>query len=106
MWYVNGNNLQMAEGDFGIRLPVTINGTEIGAEDSLKFTFKAKKNGTVLLEKIYGNVVDNTVELEFTEEQSNRFGVGTYVYSLDWYRDGSFLCNIIENAFLKVGDKA
>lgn len=106
MWYVNGSNLQMAEGDFGIGLPVTINGAEIGVGDSLKFTFKTKKNGTVLLEKIYRDVVNNTVELEFTEEQSSQFDVGTYVYSLDWYQNDSFMCNIILDSIFKVVDKA
>ena len=106
MWYVNGSNLQMAEGDFGIGLPVTIKGTEIEAGDSLKFTFKNKKNGTVILEKVYRDIVDNTVELEFTEEQSSQFTVGSYVYSLDWFQNDSFMCNIILDSIFKVVDKA
>ena len=29
MWIVSGNSLQMAEGDFGLLLPVKINGTTL-----------------------------------------------------------------------------
>ncbi len=106
MWYVNGNNLQMAEGDYGIGLPVTIKGADIGADDFLKFTFKDKKNGSVILEKEYQDIVDNSVELEFTEEQSAKFDVGMYVYSLDWYQSGIFMCNVVLDAAFKVVDKA
>lgn len=35
MWYVNGNNLQMAEGDYGLTLPITISGTELTAADTI-----------------------------------------------------------------------
>lgn len=106
MWYVNGNNLTMTEGDYGIALPVEIKGTTLGSADSIKFTFKAAPNGTTVLEKDFSNITDNTVELQFSEEQSNRFHVGNYLYSLDWYQDGHFMCNIIPTAYFKVVDKA
>ena len=39
MWAVQGMSLQMAEGDYGIELPVTISGTTLSAADSFKFVF-------------------------------------------------------------------
>lgn len=107
MWNVIPvNNLQMAEGDFGIELPVEIKGTTIGPAETLRFTFKDKVNGTVIMEKDFAPVTDNTVNLVLSEEESALFPVGQYVYSLDWYSNGVFLCNILPVASFKVVDKA
>jgi len=96
----------MAEGDFGLLLPATVEGITFGENDSLKFTFKDTMNGETILEKDFSEAVDNTVQLVFTEEESELFPVGSYVYRLDWYQAGSFMCNIIEAANFKVVDKA
>ena len=106
MWNVSGTTLIMTEGDYGIKLPVTISGTTLAAGDSVKLIFKAKQNGDELLVKDFDSITDNTVELELTEAEAALFSVGSYVYSLDWYQDGNFMCNIIPSAILKVVDKA
>ncbi len=106
MWQVNAQNLTMTEGDFGIQLPVTISGTTFAASDSVKITFKDKPNGDTILEKDFTNIQNNTVNLGLTEAESALFPVGAYVYSLDWYQSGSFMCNIIREATFKVVDKA
>ena len=106
MWNVSGTTLIMTEGDFGIKLPVKISGTTLAAGDSVKLTFKAKQNGDELLVKDFDSITDNTVELELTEAESALFPVGSYVYSLDWYQDGNFMCCIIPSATMKVVDKA
>ena len=105
-WSSNGNNLSMCEGDWGIKLPVTLDGTTLTASDCLRFTFKTEKNGTTLFTKEYSNIQENTVQLEFTEAESALLPVGTYAYSLDWYQNDAFLCNITPSALLKVVDKA
>lgn len=106
-WSVNGNNLTICEGDWGVQLKVNL-GEEmvLTASDKVLFTFKTQKNGEVLFTKEYGDIQDNIVWLEFTEAESAQLPVGTYVYSLDWYQDGAFLCNITPSALLKVVDKA
>lgn len=106
MWDASGLQIQMAEGDFGVALPVIISGAELGANDSLKFLFKTAKNGALILEKDFDGITDNTVQVEFTEAESALFPIGKYVYSLDWYQDGNFLCNIIPVASFTVVDKA
>lgn len=105
-WNVTGLNLSMAEGDYGISLPVTISGVTLGSQDSVKLTFKTAMNGEVILEKTFSGIADNTVSLELTEEESAMFSVGSYTYALDWYQNGNFMCNIIPAASLKVVDKA
>lgn len=106
MWYVSGLNLQMAEGDYGISLPITVHGTELGGNDSLRVTIKTRKNGETILEKNYSDIEDNTVELELTQTESAKLPVGVYVYSLDWYQNGIFMCNIVLCSLFKVVDKA
>ena len=105
MWAVTGINLQMAEGDYGIELPVTISGTTLTASDTLKFVILTARNGRVILEKRY-TPENNTINLELPEEESALFPPKMYVYRLDWYQNGSFMCNIIPEAYFKVVDKA
>lgn len=105
-WGVNGYDLYKAEEDYGIELPLELSGMTLGAQDCIKITFKDKRNGNVILEKTFDNIVDNTVNLVFSEEESALFPVGNYVYRLDWYKDGDFNCNIIESAIFKVVDIA
>ncbi len=105
-WSGTYNKLQMAEGDFGIGVPFTIHDVTIGENDSLKFTFKETVNGETILIKDYSDVSENTVSLSFTEEETALFSPGNYVFSLDWYQSGNFMCNLIEVGKLKVGDKA
>ena len=106
-WSVSGNNLTMCEGDYGVKLKTTLNEEiTLSASDKVLFTFKTQKNGDTLFTKEYGDIQDNIVWLEFTQEESALLPVGTYAYSLDWYQNGAFLCNITPSALLKVVDKA
>lgn len=106
MWDTKGLTVSMAEGDYGIALPVEIIGTELGEQDSIKLTFKDSANGNEILSKTFDGITDNTVNLELTEKESALFSVGSYVYCLDWYQSGNFMCNIISIAPFKVVDKA
>lgn len=104
MWNVSGNSLSMCEGDWGVKLPVKVSGVTFAANDSLKF---AIKNGeATIIEKEYTNIAENTVNLEMTEAETSLLPVGSYVYRLDWYQNGSFMCNIIPISTFKVVDKA
>ena len=106
MWNVNNQDLKMCEGDWGIKLPITISGTTLTASDELKLVIKKAQNGDAVLTKVYTDISQNTVELEFTEAESALLPVGTYCYTLDWYQSGVFMCNIIPYATLRVVDKA
>lgn len=106
MWAVNGENLKMCEGDFGLALPITIGGVTFASTDKVKLTIKDAVNGNEVLSKEFSEITDNTIILEFTAEESALLSVGTYYYVLDWYQNNRFLCNIIPAAKLAVGDKA
>lgn len=106
MWMTTGTTIFMVEGDYGIKLPFSINGTTLAAGDSIRFTFKETANGTVILTKEYTSFTQNAADLELTEAESALFGVGNYVYNMDWYQNGNFMCNIIPLGIFKVVDKA
>lgn len=103
MWNVNGITLNMTEGDWGVKLPVTVTGVTFTANDSVRI--KIQRDKTTIIEKEYTNITQNTFDLEFTEAESTLLPVGSYLYSLDWYQDGAFMCNIIPFAVFKVEDK-
>lgn len=104
MWNVNGLQLNMTEGDWGVKLPVTVSGVTFANNDSVKIVIKSGE--TTIIEKEYTNITQNTVNLELTEAESALLPVGIYVYRLDWYQDGAFMCNIIPISTFKVVDKA
>ena len=103
MWNVNGITLNMTEGDWGVKLPVTVTGVTFTANDSVRI--KIQRDETTIIEKEYTNITQNTFDLEFTEAESALLPVGSYLYSLDWYQGGAFMCNIIPSGRFVVGDK-
>lgn len=105
MWKWNGTNIQMAEDDFGIPLPITADGVLLSETDTVKVTIKRVMNGETILEKTL-TFTDNVTSLELTEAESERLPVGQYVYSADWYESGVFMCNLIPMGYLNVVDKA
>lgn len=106
MWNVKGNDLEMVVGDFGVELPVTVSDTTFTENDKLKFTFKSAANGDTILEKEFDSIDQNTAQLMLTEAESALFQIGSYVYSLDWYQSGVFMCNVVPAATFKVVSKA
>lgn len=106
MWQTNNTMLKMVEGDYGIDLPVTVNGVTFANEDTLVFTLKNAPNGDTLITKTFTDIADNTITLTLTEEESAELSVGTYFWVLDWYQSGAFLCNIIPCGLFRVVDKA
>ena len=107
MWKARDIEISMAEGDYGIKLPITIHDVEFSSSDSIKITIKKRPNDEEdVLEKTFDGIQDNTIQLELTKQESDKLPVGTYVYRLDWYQNGVFMCNIVLCATFKVVDKA
>ena len=77
MWAVDENDITMCEGDYGIELPISVEGAELGDGDYLKIIVKDTMNGTQKLEK------DFTDALSLDSEDLTGLLVGKYVYSLD-----------------------
>lgn len=100
MWNVNGNTIRMVEGEYGVDLPLTVNGTTLTASDELRLAIK--QDGQTVLEKTYADIVDNTINVRLTEAESSALRVGKYRYSIAWYQEGFFLCYLIDKALFEV----
>ena len=108
MWNIKGKNstdITMTEGDFGVEMSIEIDGFSISSSDTIELTVKKTRNGKAILEKTFTINDDNTIDLVFTEAESDDLKVGTYIYRLDIYRNGVFMYNVVNNAKLKVVDK-
>ena len=105
MWNVNGKTIKMTEGYYGVELPISVSGAEFTTGDQIKFTLKTAVNGTDILDKTFSDITDNTIKLTLTSAESDLLTPGEYAYSLDWFRSGVFLCNIIATGVFKVEDK-
>ena len=99
-------DITMTEGDYGVSLPFPFSGVLIDSADSVKLTVKENADDeTAIIEKDFTGILKNTVDLVFTAAESALLDVGTYVYSMDWYKNGVFQYCLIENAKLKVANK-
>lgn len=98
--------IEMTEGDFGIVLPISIGGIEVTDSDKFSLKIYKEKDGEPIIEKIFENIDNNTLELQFTEEESKKFEIGDYYYDLDWYQKGAFLSNILASRKFTIKDKA
>lgn len=98
-------DITMTEGDWGVSIPIVVQGIEIDDDDSVLLTIKKTKNGKAYLEKTFTNIEANTIDLAFTESESDDLKVGSYLYTLDWYKNGEFYYCLVNNGKLKVEDK-
>ena len=107
MWAVKGNNIEMTEGDWGVTLPITVSvGATITASDQFKLEILDGHNGNVIISKDYSNISNSTINLALTSAETAKLKPMSYVWRLDWYQAGSFLCSIVPEASFKVVDKA
>lgn len=104
--YDDDTTIGMIEGDFGIVLPMEIEGIEITAEDQFSIKIFKNINEEPIIPKTYSNISDNTINFELTKEESQLLKKGCYYYDLDWYQGNKFLGNLISNARFKVLEKA
>lgn len=102
----NSSKIGMVVGDYGIELPIEIEieGTNIEGNDNLVMKIFKDVNEEPLIEKTFSDVVDNTLKFKLTKDESDKLVEGYYYYTIDWFRTGSFLGNIIkEEEFIVVG---
>lgn len=98
--------IEMTEGDFGLVLPIKIGGIELTESDEFSLKIFKEKDAEPVLTKTFKNIVNNTLELQFTQEESKKLEIGDYYYDLDWFQDDTFLSNILAGKKFVVKDKA
>lgn len=90
-----GDKIVMIYGNYGIELPITMTITNENDEHIIiandeKIKFVIKKCNEIKYEKDYTNVENNTIYLNFTQEESELLLAGEYTYSIDWYKENIF----------------
>lgn len=61
MWKTDGLNIAMAEGDYGIELPIVVNGTTIASTETILLTVKREPNGAAVLTKEITGIQNNRI---------------------------------------------
>lgn len=105
-WAVDGTNLEMTAGDFGVALPLTVHNISMSEQDTLEIVIKSVNSEEPIITKPFQPVQDNRVQLILSEEESAKLPIGQYRYRLDWYQTGVFMDNIIKVGSFKVVKKA
>ncbi len=98
-----GKTITMTEGDYGLHLPIKINGINISAEDSIKLSIKNEEKN--VYEKEYKNVENNTIDFCLEKADSLKLTTGNYIYLIDWYKDNKFFCNIVNGYSFNVNKR-
>ena len=88
-------NIEMNEGDFGIKVPITI--TNILETDDIKFIIKNLDNTEVLTKKLMYNAETKKFEFELTKEDSNKLVKNNYLYSIVQLRNETLKNTIVSN---------
>ena len=109
MFEVNGNQIKMTEGDYGITLPIEIEFDEttvVSSVDIFRITIYTRVNSAPIITKSYTPLQNNTIQLKFTQAESQLLTIGRYLYDLDWYDGTTFMCNILKEESFIVTEKA
>lgn len=109
MFEVEGNQIIMTEGDFGISLPIELeleNGETISSDNNLKLAIYTNINTVPIITKIYENIQGNTINFQLDKSESLLLKAGRYFYDLDWYAGETFLNNIMRHEKFIVCEKA
>ena len=96
-----GKTIVMVQGDYGIELPIRFKGVSIGQDETIEFRI-INKIGETKIRKTYANIQDNTIALEFTQQETSLLKPADYKYSIDLYKNGVFLANIVNCSEFKV----
>ncbi len=109
---ITGNSesllIEMVEGDWGEELPLEIiSESDLTENDNFSIEiFKDVRSREPIITKKYSNIQNNTINFRLTEEDAKKLKVGTYFYNIDWYKENSFLSNVVRSKMFKVIDKA
>lgn len=100
--------IEMVEGDWGEELPLEIESeSDLTKSDNfIVEIFKDVRSREPIITKKYSDIQNNTINFRLTKEDTEKLKVGTYFYNIDWYKENSFLSNIVRSKMFKVIDKA
>lgn len=98
MTKIEGKNIIIDYGDFGIKTPISI--TNVLETDTIKFEI-FDINNNVIIEKTLPYENERWI-FELTEDESEKLEVKDYLYSIKQYRGGVLQNTINKNSLFKV----
>ena len=98
MTKIEGKNIIIDYGDFGIKTPISI--TNVLETDTIKFEI-SDINNNVIIEKALPYENERWI-FELTEDESKKLEIRDYLYSIKQYRDGVLQNTINKNSLFKV----
>lgn len=98
MFKIQGKDIQMNQGDFGIELPMTISNVLSG--DKIEFEiYESNKNNIIKKTLTYRN---ERFIFVLTEEETDKLNEKTYLYKVVQYREDVLQNTINEDSLFKV----
>lgn len=98
MFKIQGKDIQMNQGDFGIELPMTISNALSG--DKIEFEiYESNKNNIIKKTLTYRN---ERFIFVLTEEETNKLNEKTYLYKVVQYREDVLQNTINEDSLFEV----
>lgn len=101
-----GTRITMDYGDYGIQLPIDIDGAVFEDTDTMLFELKKSKNSCPIIKKEYTNTSDDNnlfrFFLEFTKKESQAIPPGNYVYYITYLKNGDVRDTIVSGESFKI----
>lgn len=98
MTKIDGKDITINYGDFGIKTPITI--TNVLETDTLKFEIYDVSNNIIVEKDL--PYEDGKWIFELTKEESQKLNIQNYMYSIKQYRDDVLQNTINKNSLFKV----
>ena len=98
MTKIEGKNIIIDYGDFGIKTPISI--TNVLETDTIKFEIYDISNNSIIEKEL--PFENGKWIFELTEEETKELEIKDYLYSIKQYRNGILQNTINKNALFKV----
>ena len=111
MYKIDGLNIKMTEGDYGVILPIeleTENEETFDVDDFFAMKIYDGLNTLPLITKIYeySEFENDTIPFTLTQEETALLKVGNeYIYDIEWYQNDIFQCCIVEKKSYGITEK-
>lgn len=101
-----GTRISMDAYDYGITLPIDVEGTNFEEDDTMLFELKKSSDSNSLIVKEFSNELQSTdlfrFFLEFSKEESESLFPGNYVYYIRYLKDGNVRDTIVDGDDFKI----
>lgn len=101
-----GTRIFMDYADYGITLPIDVEGTDFEATDTMIFELKKSSDSPSIITKEFTNELESTslfrFFLEFSKKEAESLFPGNYVYYVRYLKDGDVRDTVIDGDDFKI----